>query len=436
MLTRISIIFLSLLLFAPLGYAKGPKTVLSVIKAGEKIITPRSGSVIPSEIMGKSALGTLPLCSHVLPPVPQPSNLPSATVLNQQKLHSSVEEALSAGRRASLITSPALGELPRMQAEPLDIPPEKYTFLAVDGKPELDAPTFTGTLFEVNLNGKREVFGVVAAHAIATSVFDKGALGRYFTAVISQDGKRIEVPARVVQVAARSFLDLALVKLDLYSVPDVQALPLAQTPVQVGDELHSDGFENDMIVPVEGRFVVETSPTSIRTTMPVVRRLRSGLCGSAVLNENNELVGIHTGSTRSTESYYTDKGFFAPAPVLEAMVKAYHNQGKGVVPFVTQGHTVAYLRVDEYIVAYELSNGDGKHIMHAEVPYKFSHTDLANALKNHPEARYIHIITHRTFWDPSDKALLEDRKDSHGTARGYMYDMEERKLVYSVSMAR
>ena len=425
MRTKIFLCLFSFLMISSLCYGKGPKTFSAIVRATESSPA-KIGSALPSQIPGRMAIEALPKVSVPLA-VQEANRVVSSRVLNSQ-LQSSVDRALASSRL--ILPAPSVPErLEGVGSSPAPIPPEDYTFLAVRDKPELDAPTFTGTLFEINYNGEKKVFGVIASHATGL-----GALGRNFTAVISQGGKRIQIPARVVQISARSFLDVSLVQLDLSYAPFVRALPLSNTPVQVGDELHSDGFEGDIITPVQGRFAVEVSPTSVRTTMPVVRRLRSGLCGSAVLNEKNELVGIHTGSTRSSESYHTDKGYFVPVSVLEALVKAYYNQGKGFVPFTIQGQTIAYFGVDEYIVDLELTNEDGKHIWHTSPEGKFSHTELANELKQRPEARYIHILTHRTFWDPSGLTLLESRQEAHGTAKRYMYDLKEKVLVYAIEV--
>ena len=123
-----------------------------------------------------------------------------------------------------------------------------------------------------------------------------------------------------------------------------------------------------------------------------------------------------------------------PVTVLEALVKAYYNQGRGFVPFTIQGQTIAYFGVDEYIVDLELTNEDGKHIWHTSPEGKFSHTELANELKQRPEARYIHILTHRTFWDPTGQVLMESRQEAHGTAKRYMYDLKEKVLIYAIEV--
>lgn len=426
MRTKIFLCLFSFLMISSLCYSKSPKTLSAIMKASAS--TPaKIGSTLPSQVTGRAAFEALPKVAVPLA-VQEANRAVSSSVLSSSQLESSVERAL-AGSRLALPTPAMPGKMVSAGTAPTPIQPEDYTFLAVKDKPELDVPTFTGTLFEINYNGEKEVFGVIASHAIGL-----GALGRNFTAVISQGGKRVQVPARVVQISARSFLDVSLVRLDLSHAPFVRALPLSKTPVQVGDELHSDGFEGDIITPVQGRFAVEIYPTFVRTTMPVVRRLRSGLCGSAVLNEGNELVGIHTGSTRSTESYHTDKGYFVPVSVLESLVKAYYNQGKGFVPFTIQGQTIAYFGVDEYIVDLELTNEDGKHIWHTSPEGKFSHTELANELKQRPEARYIHILTHRTFWDPTGQVLMESRQEAHGTAKRYMYDLKEKVLIYAIEV--
>lgn len=428
MRTKIFLCLFSFLMISSLCYGKSPKTLSAIMKASAS--TPaKMGATLPSQVTGRAAFEALPKVAVPLA-VQEANRAVSSGVLSSSQLESSVERALADSRLA--LPTPAMpGKMVSAGTAPTPIQPEDYTFLAVKDKPESDVPTFAGTLFEINYNGEKEVFGVIVSHAIGL-----GALGRNFTAVVSQGGKRVQVPARVVQISARSFLDVSLVRLDLSYAPFVRALPLSKTPVQVGDELHSDGFEGDIITPVQGRFAVEIYPAFVRTTMPVVRPLRSGLCGSAVLNEGNELVGIHTGSTRSTESYHTDKGYFVPVTVLEALVKEYYKQGSGTVPFVTQGHTIAYLGVEEYIVAIELANEDGKHIWHTDINGKFSHSDFAEQLKKYPQTRYIHITTHRTFWDPTGEALLENRSESKGTAKSYMYDLKERKLVYSAKQDR
>lgn len=344
-------------------------------------------------------------------------SLPVSSV-TQERLLSSVGRSLSVAQLVAPVAANPNAQGP--------IPPEAYTFLAAKEKPEAD-PTFTGTLIEVEYNGKKEVFGVVASHVLGLEGF-----GRNFVARISHGNKRIDVPAEVVQISARSFLDISLVRLDLSQVPFVRPLPLSEKSVQVGDNLHSDGFGNKMLLPVRGRFIKEIYPAFVRTTMFVPHSERSGLCGAAVLNKNNELVGIHTGSTKSSKTFYEDSGFFAPISAVKALVEAYYNPEKAVIPFTTQGHTIAYFRADEYVVDVKVTDEEGNPLWSQVVEHKFSHSQLHEALKNNPTSRYLYLTTHRTYWDSFESALVESRVYSRGPIKHYKYDLSEGHLVYAV----
>lgn len=289
---------------------------------------------------------------------------------------------------------------------------------------------FSGTIFETTYEGQKEIYGVVAAHSTNLHSWDVGTgLEKEFTVVLFPNGQPLPIKAEIVQLSSRRFLDLALVKFPEEYVSLLKPLTLAKGEVQVAETLQSHGYASLSPANIEGRTVSEIFPTSYRTTIPFSRDARPGLCGSAVVNANHELVGIHVGSTQSGADAAADKAFVVPSKMLNSLVEAYHNGGVGTFEFVLGDRKIADLNVDEYIHSMELVTdlATNRPVWRHNIEHKFSYSQVYNALANHPEAGFLRFTTRRTSWDETGKILLED---SHGeTKTSYLYDLQKNELI-------
>lgn len=303
----------------------------------------------------------------------------------------------------------------------------RSTFQAVE---TTDVPTnaFSGTVFKTVYNGEEEIFGVVAAHAIARSARDL-ALKRHFTAGIFDGENVVEVPAEIVQLSSPSMLDVALVKFSPEAEGLFHPLRISQVPVEFGDMLSSQGFAGNTDVNIPGRYTVEVTSLSIRTKMPYARDDRPGLCGSALVNADQELVGIHTGSSREADERF-DVGFATNASFLNTLVEAYHNGGQASFPLVLGKQKVADLNVDEYISYISFLDESGKTVWQQGYQSKVSFKQVQDMLEIY-EPRYLMVTTRRAVWDESNPdVLFENHTASWDRSKTtYKYDFVEKKLI-------
>lgn len=306
------------------------------------------------------------------------------------------------------------------------LPSDAYIFQARETG---DAPTniFSGTIFTVPYKGKNETYGVIATHSISSEVTEKMALHRKFTAIIYKNGLQHPIEVEIVAASPKSMLDIALVKFPA----DKEALlkPYSLGEISSDISLHSKGFAGLQASSIAERKVVSCTPNSIRTTIPVARADRPGLCGSAVLNGRNELVGIHTGSIANTKEEL-DVAYATPAHYLNNLIEAYHNGGKAKVPFTLGGRKIADLNMDEYITYTALTDADQKIIWQLQVNAKFSYSKLQEALEQHPQAKFLQLTTRRAAWTEDGYAFVENRgKTDRGPKTTYLYDLQEQKLI-------
>lgn len=306
------------------------------------------------------------------------------------------------------------------------LPSDAYIFQARETG---DAPTniFSGTVFSLPYKGKNEVYGVVATHSISSEPTEKLALHRKFTAIIYKNGLQHPIEVEIVAASPKSMLDIALVKFPA----DKEALlkPYSLGEITSDASLHSKGFAGLLATSIEERKVVACTPNSIRTTIPVARAERPGLCGSAVLNARNELVGIHTGSIINTKEEL-DVAYATPAHYLNNLIEAYHNGGKANVPFVLNGQKITDLNIDEYITYVALTDTEQKIIWQLQVNSKFSYSKIQEAMAQNPQAKFLQVTTRRAAWTEDGYAFVENRgKADRGPKTTYVYDLLEQKLL-------
>lgn len=384
-------------------------------------VTP-SLSVIPSSVISPSErISEAAILPPSLPEVSLPT-IGQEITLNPEIL---LEKAAALQRLQDL----QMYNAAEIKALQLKYPVLESTFQAM---PVFSPNTnhFSGTIFETTYNGQKEVYGVVAAHSTNLNSWDVGTgLEKEFTVVIFPDGKPLPIKAEIVQVSSRRFLDLALVKFPAEYVSLLKPLTLAKGEVQVAETLQSHGYASLSPANIEGRTVSEIFPTSYRTTIPFSRDARPGLCGSAVVNANHELVGIHVGSTQSGADAAADKAFVVPSKMLNSLVEAYHNGGVGTFEFVLGDRKIADLNVDEYIHSMELVTdlATNRSVWRHNIEHKFSYSQVYNALANHPEAGFLRFTTRRTSWDETGKILLEDARGE--TKTSYLYDLQKNELI-------
>ena len=221
-----------------------------------------------------------------------------------------------------------------------------------------------------------------------------------------QKTKLKKIPAEIVVFSPVNILDLVLVKFPDEAETFLNPYPLGKLNNE--KKVFSLGYNDKGFLPVYNRRVIQDLPYSIRTSMPIAdRSLRQGLCGSAVLNNQNQLVGIHTGSALTENPKNTQPlcSFATPAHFLNLLVESYHNGGKATVPFYIDNERFINLNMNEYIVSYALLNAVGKPLKAKTVQLHLSRTDLKKQLQAFPHAKFLLITTHPLSWDENNLAL-------------------------------
>ena len=269
------------------------------------------------------------------------------------------------------------------------------------------ANCFSGTVFQVEYEGKKEIYGVVAAHTIG--VWEKSrSLQKRFVADVYNGKEFVSIPAEIVQLGAPGFLDMALVKFRPEDEKLFTPLVISEKTPTWADVLQTQGFSFHKPVYIEHRIFMGSTPFSIRTNMPWPREDRPGLCGGAIINRSNHLVGIHTGSFYATYEM-DDIGYATPAHFLNNLVDAYHHGGVSKIALEYEGQKMLELNVDEFITSVSLLNENKKPKTQLKFPSKFSYQKFKESMEIlHPA--YIKFTVNGVFWEKAAEKFILDRR--------------------------
>ncbi len=274
--------------------------------------------------------------------------------------------------------------------------------------------SFTGTVFHTTYQGKPEVYGLIPMHALADVYHSAGLLAPEFTALVEQDGTSVPVAARVVQLSSAKTGDVALVKFQEKDERHLTSLALADGVAAPQTRLYAQGFACNL--PAQGVVHVtgQTSSGLLKTQIPAAHEgERAGFCGSALVNENHELAGVHIGSIYEGENAQEqvffdtfglekpvsgDTGYSVPAPFIRHLVEAYHQPDKPVLSLYIRGQEITKLRVNEFISSVEILDANHQPLWHKDTQFKVTLRPLETALHFFPQARFIRLKIGRTYW--------------------------------------
>ena len=330
---------------------------------------------------------------------------------------------------------------------------------------------FSGTFVKTQYNGKPFLTAVMAAHPFEKSNDARDGtpltLRRDFTVDVYIDGKFISAPAHAEVAAAPSMADIVLVTLPSQILEKVKFASLDRKPFKQGDRLVSFGFSDAMPRFVENRIVTSQTPFCLRTTMPIARDDRPGMCGSFVGREETPeienttagetssptdvepqeptfvLSGVHTGSSPAkgnnqdmgnySKNEQHDIGHITKASMIDLLVRSYFNDGNATFPLQFGEHTIFDMRLDEYISYIKLFDENGKLIWQRHFSYKFAY-DQVNSMIEQLSPRSLEMSIHRVQW--TDEQLLELRKRWDRTRYTIRYDFESKTFTKSVPKFR
>lgn len=209
----------------------------------------------------------------------------------------------------------------------------------------------TGFVFEIAYNGKTEVWGVVASHVAQ-------AVKPFFFATFFKDGKPHHYRAEIVLHGHFNAADAALVRFESNEdfFQTVLPLQLAPSPAPVKTPHVSYAFHVDEkieFIPGRNRKVLDASPRLLTTNYVFKPHKRKGMCGGPLLNEKQEVIGMHTGS--STE----DVSNFPPPQFLPQSGQPFwpvNERGAAGAPYKRVSHAVPAARIADLVHAYH-NNG-------------------------------------------------------------------------------
>lgn len=272
---------------------------------------------------------------------------------------------------------------------------------------------YSGTLFEVD----GQIFGAVAGHIFGSGDEEITKINRSFIADIYHDGNFVSVPARAVVISP--LFDVALVIFN----PKDQALlgqpfQLARSGPELGQTLSSHGFVGQrQAVDINDRRVVAKTPLSFRTTMPIAQSLRRGLCGSAIVNKQGLLAGMHTGSTRKTNEQ-EDVAYAVPAEILYQLAQGYTLQDNRMFELNFDGHKFS-IYPDEYLTKLTLLDAQNNVLWSGKSSSYFSYSLLRNKIAQ-LSPRYVEFVVGRVGWSSPYSSYLN-------------YEPAVRKVRYEIS---
>ena len=288
---------------------------------------------------------------------------------------------------------------------------------------------FSGVVFQSERTGK--AYGVITTHDLSTppvnlmaEMMSQSSLKRNFDLqAFDAQGNEVTVPARVVQLGAFGTIDLALVELAPSALRLFTPARIAKRPVAPGQKLLSQGFSSGYTVFIPDRQILQTTPFSVRTTMPGPDWLRRGLCGSPLFNEQGELVAIHTGSKIGGQGNGEDIGYATKAQFLENLVEAYEGGKDVFIPFEINGMHITDLRVDEYVSRYKLVNEYGRVVWDNAVDAKFPFNHVQKQIERF-SPHYMDVIIGRIKWAGENGQYAEFERE----VRGLRYDFQTQQV--------
>ncbi|MBR4682596.1 MAG: hypothetical protein IKP06_04775 [Elusimicrobiaceae bacterium] len=308
------------------------------------------------------------------------------------------------------------------------------------GRAKKGESAWSGSVFAVEENGERKIYGVIAAHSLALLPTDlisgsqaDYSLHRTFKLeMLDKTGTLHTSMGEVVWLSSPKMWDMALVKFSPWGEHLFTPFELSDKLPALGDIVEQQGFSKDLSVYVPNRQVIDITPLSFRTTMLTNRLKRVGLCGSPVfieeesLNETSvaKLVGIHTGSSWSKGDIDEDIGYFTPVTFLKKFVEDYQTGGQVRFPVELKGREAISLAADEYIHAVILFDNEGHEITRHKFEEKFSHRKLESLVDLYGPFE-IDFVVKRFQWAHVNPEYVEFSKGSHRIR----YNLREGQIV-------
>ncbi len=271
-------------------------------------------------------------------PQRRPLPLPAAARTQAANRRHHINSGLS--RRAPALAPHALDELFLQTVARLENP-------ALSSFTPMNASAF---FIEADWNGQKRLLGVTVAHA-QDIMFDN-----FYIFLRQPSGEEKHFPVKFITSGTMGRADVALFDVPPDAAPYIRPLPLATQTPSVGEKVRSYGFFQGSFRIVPNRTIKETTPGRLITSFEFGGLVRAGACGGPLLNKQNQVVGVHCGSSTSKKESYA-----VPVRLLADLVKTAKTGEMQTYDLVLSGRKIGTIRLDEYIAAVNTQN-NGKPV--------------------------------------------------------------------------
>ncbi|MBO5910619.1 MAG: hypothetical protein J6Q05_00255 [Elusimicrobiaceae bacterium] len=204
-------------------------------------------------------------------------------------------------------------------------------------------------VIEDTYQGKKQLWGITAAHYH----FQNPQLTHLYT------NRRLHT--QIYAQGGGGINDIAIFPIPSALKDKVVPLKLAAQRAKLGEKVHSISFFDQQIHHETDRTVQEVAPHRILTSLQVPNSFtRLGACGSPILNEQNEVLGVHVSSSCRHQT-----GGVVPADHIRSLLEAYHQKTSLQQPIYFNGTQLTTLGINEFIRDIFLFKG---HTMIHNVP--------------------------------------------------------------------
>ncbi len=175
-------------------------------------------------------------------------------------------------------------------------------------------------------------------------------------------------------------------------------LKLASHAPQVGEELYSLSFFDKQFQYSPNRTVLEVSPQRIIVSGDIASEIcREGECGSPLINQKGEVVGMIVGV-----SYSKQIGYALPVQNIHDILTALHRQGRLYKPVLINGREIMQLNINEAITQITITYSDNtratRFVYHNEKDLDFAHLET---FMDFSQAEEITLVVEKAPFSPA-----------------------------------
>ena len=133
-------------------------------------------------------------------------------------------------------------------------------------------------------------------------------------------------------------------------------MKLAQTDVQLGEEVSSIAYWDHRFHVDPVRKIKEISPAQMITSLDIEpNTVREGTCGGPVLNKEGEVIGMHAGNSPRQRI-----GYVIPVSHIRQALQAYH-EGAFEQTLLFNGVNLGTIAINEALSSVQVYEGDKRY---------------------------------------------------------------------------